>query len=64
MLVFLLCLLVLSVGMTAAAKETLNQTNRTSLKGVAASLKVRGTKEKVRFRVRSVLWRLLMRKER
>ena len=27
MLVFLLCLLVLSVGMTAAAKETLNQTN-------------------------------------
>lgn len=32
MLVFLLCLLVLSVGMTAAAKETLNQTNLTLLK--------------------------------
>ena len=49
MLVFLLCLLVLSVGMTAAAKETLNQTNLTLLKGRSASLKVRGTKKKVRF---------------
>ena len=49
MLVFLLCLLVLSVGMTAAAKETLNQTNLTLLKGRSASLKVRGMKKKVRF---------------
>ena len=49
MLVFLLCLLVLSVGMTAAAKETLNQTNLTLLKGRSASLKVRGTNKNVRF---------------
>ena len=49
MLVFLLSLLVLSVGMTAAAKETLNQTNLTLLKGRSASLKVRGTRKKVRF---------------
>ena len=43
-LVFLLCVLVLSVGMTAAAKETLSQTSLTLLKGRSASLMVRGTK--------------------